>query len=156
MTCPIEVTAYPREVRIVRLRPQVLTLLGVVRGPRGQAGAPGGGSVIRRAGGNLSGHRCVKAVSGGAVNYPAIAAPGDAVLLEGITTGAAAAGDDITVQIAGEMTEASWSWSLGPVFCGDAGVLTQAPPSSGWVRQIAVAVGPDTLLINLFPPILLA
>jgi hypothetical protein len=128
-----------------------LRVCGVVRGPQGIPGTPGGSTVTRTASGVISGHRVVKALAGGAVGYPSISDTTDAGLIEGITTGAADPGADVTVQIAGQMVEPSWNWSLGPVYCADNGVLSQSVPSGAWLRQVAVAVAPDTIIIALQP-----
>ena len=122
-------------------------------GPAGPPGPSGGETISKTALQDISGHRAVKVAAGG-VEYPSIDNAGDGDLLLGITTGAASVGADATVQVAGEMTEPSWSWSLGPVFSADAGVLTQTPPAGAWLRQVGIATGPTTLFVDMRPPIL--
>jgi hypothetical protein len=97
---------------------------------------------------DLSGHRAVVATAtGAAYAQPDTPEHQDAVL--GITTGAALAGQTATIQAAGEMTEPSWSWTPGlPIFVGPGGLLTQAPPSTGWVQIIALAVAQSRIIIT--------
>jgi hypothetical protein len=128
-----------------------------IPGPPGADGPPGpsgGGTFIRQAEQALSGHRVVKAVANNEVNYASNDQFSDAALIEGITTGAAGSGDDIEVQSSGEMVEDSWSWSLGPIFCGLNGQLTQSPPAGAWIRQVGVAVDTNRIVISLQPPII--
>lgn len=122
-------------------------------GPVGPPGPSGGETITKTALQDLSGHRAVKAAAGG-VEYPSSSVPGDGDMLLGITTGAASIGADATVQVAGEMTEPSWNWSLGPVFCADAGVLTQSPAAGAWLRQVGIATSATTLFVDMRPPIL--
>lgn len=136
--------------------PEPIEAIPVLEGPPGPPGPAAGYTLARQAEIALSGHRVVKARPGGLSNYPDIDAPADAWLIEGVTTGAAAAGDAVSVQAAGELVESTWSWALGPVYCGPSGQLTQTVPHGAWLRQVGTAVAPDTLLINLFPPILTA
>lgn len=123
------------------------------RGPDGPQGPPGGTTFTRVAAQALSGQRVVKAVAGGYADYASADEDTDALLIEGITTGAASSGDEVTIQNTGELTEESWSWSLGPVFCGLNGQLTQTPPNATWICQIALAIDPTTIVIGIRPPI---
>jgi len=123
-------------------------------GPEGPPGPSGGSAFVRQAAQALSGHRVVRAVANNEVDYASNDQAADAALIEGITTGAAGLGGDIEVQAMGEMIEGSWSWSLGPIYCGLNGQLTQSPPSGAWIRQVAVAVDTDRIVINLQPPII--
>lgn len=127
------------------------------KGDKGDIGPPGDSTVRRKAEIALSGHRIVKVRPGRAVNYPDIHNPDDAPLVEGVTMSAASEAADIDVQISGEVIEATWTWALGPVFCGVNGHLTQEPvETAAWLKQIGVAVAPDTLIIQPQPPIILA
>jgi hypothetical protein len=127
------------------------TLEGPI-GPPGPPGPAGGASVTKTAAEAVSGHRAVKAV-GDQVAYASADVAGDAELVLGVTVGAAIAGAPATVQTVGEMVEGSWAWTVGPVFLGLNGLLTQTPPAAAFVRQIGVAVASDRLLIDLRPPI---
>lgn len=99
---------------------------------------------------NLGGNRVVGAVPGG-VAYPDRTVAADGPLVLGITETSALAGQDVRVRYEGSMVEVSWAWTLGPVFVGDAGNLTQAPSASGWIRQVGVALSATELWIDLQP-----
>jgi hypothetical protein len=122
-------------------------------GPQGPAGPAGGSTFTRIAAQALSGQRVVKAVSGGKVNYASADQSSDALLIEGITTGAASSDTEVTIQSTGEITDGAWSWALGPVFCGLNGQLTQTPPSALWICQVALATDPTTIVVGIKAPI---
>jgi len=98
------------------------------------------------AGETLGGHRAVYVEDGEAF----YASPGDDISgqVVGITTGAAGAGAQVNVQFAGQMDEAGWEFSPGPVYIGADGTLVQNRPAAGWIINIGVAVTPTRLLIN--------
>lgn len=123
-----------------------------VSGARGPSGL-GGNTATRTSAVALSGQRVVKVSADGKAAYPDVAAADDADLLLGVTTGAVAQGDQATIQTRGEMQEGGWAWTLGPVFCGANGALTQAPPAGAWIRQVGVAVAADRIIIDMRPPI---
>lgn len=141
--------------------PDITTYGGVIvkvvtPGPPGPPGPPGAGGVQTAAlvaARDLSGHRVVVATPAGA-DYADPTNPDHAGAVLGITTGAALAGNLATIQAAGEMTEPSWAWTPGqPIYAGAGGQLVSAPPASGWVRVIAVAVTATRLLLVDQPPI---
>jgi hypothetical protein len=126
-------------------------------GPMGPPGPSGGAVIAKIAARALGGHRVVKIGAGGEADYPDNSLHADGELILGVTTGAVSNGAAVTIQAGGELIESSWSWSLGPVFCGAAGVLTQSPPgAAAWLRQIGVATAPDRLLVDLQPTFILA
>lgn len=112
------------------------------------------GSVTAVAAVALSGHRTVLLDTDGKLAYPSLSAADDGGQIIGITVGATAQGSTAVIRTEGLVTEPSWSWSRGPVFAGDNGVLTQMPPDGAWVRQIGVASSPTSIFINLQPVIL--
>lgn len=58
-------------------------------------------------------------------------------------------GEDVQVRTYGRVRENSWAWDPGWVFCGDDGVLTQSPGSSGWLLIIGRAVDSTTIEIDI-------
>lgn len=122
-------------------------------GPPGRDGANGAVDLIRVAEIDLSGHRVVKAVNGSKANYASALVEADGGIVLGVTTGAAIQGANATIKFEGEMIEPSWNWALGPVFVGADGVLTQAPPSGEFSKQIGVATAPTVLVVGLEPTI---
>ena len=97
------------------------------------------------AGENLSGNRVVR-INGA----DAFLADKDAVEAShaiGLTTGAALISTSTTIQTDGVMTEGSWSWAVGPVWLGAAGLPTQTPPTTGALVRIGTAIAPTKLVI---------
>ena len=77
----------------------------------------------------------------------------------GVTTTAALSGEAVSVQIEGEMTDASWSWSVSPspnIYLGSNGALTQTAPTAGYLVRVGVATSATSMRINPGEPIALA
>jgi hypothetical protein len=130
----------------------VLLVTSLEQGPAGPPGPPGaqGESLVGVAGAALSGHRLVAVDGAGAMVY---ATGPDAI---GLTLNAAAVGGNVTVQQGGFLSEPSWSWIPGqPVFQVGAGQLTQTIPTTGMLRQVAVALSPTKIALDLQPPTIL-
>lgn len=100
--------------------------------------------------GPISGHRAIVS-TGTAARYPDASVSADGDLIVGISTNAAANGDEVIVRTNGEITEPSWNWIPGPVFASNNGILTQTPPSGAWIRQVGVAVAPTKIVVDLRP-----
>lgn len=112
--------------------------------------------VEKTAGESLSGHRAVVVVD----NEAAAASNTEAShrgKVRGITTGAVASGGKARIQVFGPMEESGWNWTPGkPIFVGVGGALTQTPPTTGWLQQIAVADSSTVIFIDPQLPIDLA
>lgn len=108
------------------------------------------------AGEPIGGHKGVRIAAGGIVRLASSDDPSQAGTVLGVSLTAADDGAGLDVAITGEVTETSWSWAVGPVFLGQGGALTQSPPASGFVQQIGKAVGPNSLVVSLSTPIVLA
>lgn len=106
-------------------------------------------TITRQADGALSGHRVVYARSLTDVAYPDQSDYAQVQKILGITTSAAADGDDVVIQDKGFLIEPSWSWSEGDVWLADNGQLTQNQPTSGCLVRIGSAMGATALLINI-------
>lgn len=107
------------------------------------------------AGENLSALRVVKIESGQAF-YADSSDATDRNKVLGITTQAADAGDQISIQTAGEFEDGVWSWTVGtPIFFNSSGALTQTPPSSGFLQAVANPITATKVWIQLQPSILL-
>lgn len=124
-------------------------------GPAGPPGTPGpaGGSALKTAAVAIGGHRAVAFRSDGQIEYANNLTDNHKHVSVGVTTGAVAAGDTVTVLSLGEITETSWAWTPSQlVFIGPNGVLTQTPPTApAWLRAIGAAVTPTTLFVNPLP-----
>jgi hypothetical protein len=123
------------------------------QGPPGPQGPPGGGgaeSITGTAGAILSGHRLVALALDGRFTY---ATGPDAV---GLTLGAALAGESISIQASGMVEESSWNWTpSAPIYQTGAGQLTQTLPTTGLLRQVAVAMTATQIILDLQPPTIL-
>jgi hypothetical protein len=90
----------------------------------------------------------VVATPSGAV-YADSSNPAHADALLGLTIGAALAGDQATVLVAGEVVEPSWSWMPGlPLYVTASGLLSHTPPSTGWVQMVALAITATRILLS--------
>jgi len=136
-------------VKVVVKEPETVRISqAVLPGPPGPPGAAGAQTLSIVAAQNLSGHRMVVATSAGAVYAdPTNLAHADALL--GLTTGAALAGNQVDVLVAGEIEEPSWSWTPGlPLYVIASGLLSHTPPSAGWVQMVALAVTATRILLT--------
>lgn len=98
------------------------------------------------AGETIHGRRVVM-VENGEVFHPDVDVDDDGVKVLGIALNSAVLGDDVQVRTDGILVEPTWTWVPGPVFCGDDGVLTQSPASTGWLMVVGRAV--DTTMIDV-------
>ena len=136
---------------VVEAPPRAEVALAAVQGPPGPPGPPGSAGaqlVTLTALADLSGHRAVVSDGAGGARVPDRSDPLDADAVIGLTVHAALAGQPVTVQVSGEVTETSWNWVPGPIWVGDAGLLTQTPPSNGWTQIFAVAIAPTTIVLT--------
>lgn len=117
---------------------------------------------------NLTGHS-IYAVSGGLTAYQfVIIDPADgtchcadgenpthAGLAVGITAEARAAGQPVTIQIAGEITNPLWELDAGEnYYLALAGTISRTPPSRGFWQKVGNAKNRTTLIIKLGEPVL--
>lgn len=125
--------------------PPVVPPMGAMRSASGLVST-------RATGANVSGHRALMFTSGGAVVH---ADPNDpAYAFAGISVQASAAGTFVMIVEAGSLTEPTWSWTpRAPIFVGADGALITAPPASGVLQQVAVAVTPTAIFVRNSLPI---
>lgn len=123
-------------------------------GPQGPPGPAGGASQTYIAGMALGGQRAVVLNSAGEAVYADNTDLSHADKVLGITTGAASIGNPVTVQTLGPLTEPSWTWALDQeVFLSTVGLLTQTPPSSGFLEGMGFPLATDTLQVRIKPPV---
>lgn len=138
---------------------ELVLLTEAQQGPPGPPGAPGQagvGYVTFKARGAIGGHRVVCAAFSGGARYADSRDVGDAASVLGLSLHAAEDGDSLYVATTGEVTEPSWAWVQGlPVFVGVDGVLTQAPPDTGFQLVVAVATSPTSVLLSIKQPIVI-
>lgn len=121
-----------------------------LQGPPGATGAP---TVTLPAAGALQGHFLVRS-DGTQFHAVDTSNPDHAAEVVGIALGStSAAGQSLTAQTAGPITDSNWSWAPGVVWCGADGRLTQTPPSLGWLMQAGRVISPTTVDIDIEQPI---
>lgn len=130
-------------------------------GPPGPPGTPGDVAgqlrIVGTAAGTLSGHRVVTRLPDGTIGY---ASNDDPAFLHNplwLTTGAAEAAAEVTALAYGSISEGGWSWAPGPVYLGQAGLLTQTPPTAVagavFLAQVGCATAPTWLFVDRQPSI---
>lgn len=109
-------------------------------GPPGPAGPAGGSTVTYPAGETLSTGRVV-IIDGGEAFYFQPADATHAGRAFGVTTSSAIAGNNVTIQIAGEITDGGISATADAVaWVGANGQITSAAPASGLLQQAGVGI----------------
>lgn len=54
------------------------------------------------------------------------------------------------IQRIGEMSDNSWNWNVSkPIFLGENGSLTQIPPTTGFVCQVAIPVSNTKIIVSI-------
>ena len=132
--------------------------LAVGQGPAGRPGTPGGSGAEYTAATPLGGHRAIALDATGQAVYASSDSAGLPLRVAGISLGAAAAGDPVTVQAAGLVEHAGWAFVPDQaVFVGLEGQLVQTLPPGALVAQVlGLALSPTRVLLALQPPIVLA
>lgn len=111
--------------------------------------------LIGTAGQALGGHRVVKITPTG-FDYADNQNITDMPSVIGITLGAASAGSEVKVAIAGKIVEPSWSFTVGQnIYLSTNELLTQTPPTSGFLFSLGKAISPTSILISFSTPLLL-
>jgi hypothetical protein len=129
----------------------------LVVGPQGPPGAPGTASVLNLTTTVGIGQYRVIAVVNGVVQYADNSLLGHLDMVVGVAANGASAGGTVSIQNGGTLVNAGWAFDTSkPVFLGTSGMLTQTPPSTGFVQVIGVPISATQLLIQMQPPILLA
>lgn len=77
-------------------------------------------------------------------------------LFIGITVSAAVEGADVIIQRSGTIDDANWTWTVGLVFLGSQGRLTQLVPTTGWELVLGSAPTATRLNLDFDEPVLLA
>lgn len=129
-----------------------------VAGIQGPIGPAGGSAIDVVAGAALSGHRIVYLDASYKAQYASNQTASHALVALGLTLGAAALDETVSVQRSGEVTEPSWSWTLEqPVYLGDNGLLTQTAPTSPalFQRIIGFPTAATKLFLALRDPVFL-
>ena len=119
-------------------------------GPPGPIGPPGDAFTLV-ASQTLSGHRVLAANGDGQAIY-ASHTDYTALQVQGLSTQSGIEGDVLIVANSGPMPWPAGGLAPGlPLFLTTDGQLSHIPPTSGWIRQIAVAIDADTISIDIGP-----
>ena len=126
-------------------------------GLQGPAGAAGDSLVSDLlAGEALGGQRVVIVGADNQLYYADNTIPEHFNRILGVTTGAAAPGALATVRVGGEMTEPTWAWDLTKfLYLSTGGLLTQTPPSAGFLIEMGWPISSTTIMVDIKFPILL-
>lgn len=102
----------------------------------------------------MGGHRVVRSTGAGEVGYADSSTAGHGDDTVGITTSAVGIGENVEVLHNGYIYFIGWAWTVGqPIFLGTNGLLTQTPPSSGFVQVVGHAADTDTMFLSIETPI---
>lgn len=145
-------------VSIIEEVTETITISEAEQGPAGPAGPSGSGDEITRTAAEpISGHTVVATSGASGLLVPADSADTDlAPAVLGISISAVEAGGAVKVRVQGELEESGWSWTPGHfIFCGIDGVLTQTPPSSGFLLVVGWAMTPTRIFVRLMQPVYL-
>jgi len=85
---------------------------------------------------------------------PTILSQSDSIV--GISQNAANDTEDVIIINSGSMEDPSWNWHDGPIFFTIDGVLTQTPPTSGYLVVIGKAVTNTKMNVEIGNPIILS
>lgn len=107
------------------------------------------------AGQNVSALRIVRGNGAGKVVYASNDTINNAKGIAGLTLSSALNDQNVSVQIAGEISDNSWSWTEGDIWLGADGVLTQTVPTSGIHVCVARAITATKIIVDIEPLILL-
>lgn len=119
-------------------------------GPRGIPGPSGESALQKVAAAPLSGHRLVVSIDGATVDYADCRALANRSNTLGMTLGAADAGTPVDIQRSGEVVFEGWAWSIGPVFLGHDGQLTQSlPQDAAFSLVVGFAMSPTAVFLDM-------
>lgn len=155
----VSVVQNPAEVHTTRQTSTTSQVTGsantvevVAQGPMGPPGETGTPTFNMVADGTISALRVVSAGVGGTVHHTDVSDFSDVAAAIGISITAATDGNQVGVQADGTLTDALWSWTPGPIWCGADGALTQTTPA-GNVFPVARALSATRIIIDLDTPI---
>lgn len=130
------------------------------RGPQGIQGVKGdpgeggiGGTINRTAAVVLSGQRVITTDENGGAIYADKDTSSHVGRVLGISMNAAMIGALVVVKTFGEFSEPTWNWNAGdPIYLGANGTLTQTPPNTGFLLEVAFALTSTSIFISIKQP----
>ena len=138
-TNPVQVKVTQTDIPAVKV--------GVAKqGPPG----PPGDILSIVAGEFLGGHRVI--ASAGAEGIHADQTNSSAQRVVGLSTGSAAPGTLCLLKWTGLLVYPAGELIVNaPIFLGETGLITQVPPTTGWLRQVGIASDSSTISIDIGP-----
>ena len=152
----VVVTSDDSSPAVVVVAPVTASPSVIVTGMQGPPGPPGpvgpaGDAPSIIAATTLSGHRALAANGDGQAIY-AQHTDATALVVQGLSTQSGTAGDELVILKSGAVAWPAGGLTPGlPLFLATDGQLSHTPPTSGWIRQIAVAVDADTISLDIGP-----
>lgn len=67
----------------------------------------------------------------------------------GVTQIAVLVDESVPIVTEGYMQDPSWNWVRGPLYVGLNGLMTQTPPTSGFIKIVGTAVDTDKIQLHL-------
>ncbi|MBX9754641.1 MAG: hypothetical protein K2X80_07800 [Pseudomonadaceae bacterium] len=156
--CSVLVIEHLQEYAVtVDAAPDVVVVAAGDQGPPGRDGIPGpaGGSALQRTAGETVSALRVQYEQGGKVYALDYRDPEHIELLLGISLTAADTDQPLNVQRSGVIEDSGWNWTLGRVWLGTGGALTQTPPTDGFDVLIGAAVSATRITLNIQDPLYL-
>lgn len=144
----------PDILSVIQADGGLVTVIEAQQGPSGPPGASVSNTLVAQQ--SLGGHRIVIASGLNGADHADATDPTHFGRVVGITTGAADALAEVTVQSAGPIDEASWSWVPdADIWLGINGLMTQTPPSTAaFVQRVGFALTPTRIWVDLSEPVL--
>ncbi len=102
----------------------------------------------------VGGGRVLRYTSSTQVGYADSTVLADKDFIAGISLGAAILGDSVVVQISGEITDGSWTWTPNsPIYLGTGGLITQTIPTTGFLLQLGIALSATIISVKIGIPV---
>ena len=125
-----------------------------VQGPPGPPGPAGANAVVVVGGAPISGHSVVALDASGYLVCADCTNAAHLGAVLGVVADAYAAGAQAVVQTDFELSHTGWTFAPGPVFVGEAGLLTQSVPAGAVFTQVVgFALSPTRLRVSVIQPI---
>lgn len=121
-------------------------------GVQGPPGETEGATFVATAGETIHGQRAVRVVND-QIFHPDVTNSAHAQQVVGIAMQSGPSGTQLLVRTGGQMTEPSWNWAAGPVWCGVDGQLTQDTSFTGWLLPVGRATDATTIVVDIDTPI---
>jgi hypothetical protein len=128
--------------------------VGTRIGPRGHRGETEGATFNAVAGETIHGGRVVR-ISGGLLYHPDTSNADHADQVVGIAVQSGSAGATLSVRTKGVFAPGP-TFGDGRIFCSNGGVLTQTPPTTGWLMVVARPVSTTSIDVDPEPAFHLA